>query len=122
MARHRRSRYRRSPAEWQGEHRNGVIPLLPSVGMRGPVLGNQRRHSERRSQQLQFPMNPEKIALEQRTQAITMATTVLIVDDEKDLVDLVRYHLAKEGSQCPQASDRLTALRLTHQPRPPPPP
>jgi len=63
-------------------------------------------------------MNPEKIALEQRTEAITMATTVLIVDDEKDLVDLVRYHLEKEGFQCLQASDGLTALRLTQEQRP----
>ena len=67
---------------------------------------------------MQFPMNPEKIALEQRTEAITMATTVLIVDDEKDLVDLVRYHLEKEGFQCLQASDGLTALRLTQEQRP----
>ena len=67
---------------------------------------------------MQFPMNPEKIALEQRTETTTMATTVLIVDDEKDLVDLVRYHLEKEGFQCLQASDGLTALRLTQEQRP----
>ena len=65
-----------------------------------------------------FAMNQGKIALEQRTEAITMATTVLIVDDEKDLVDLVRYHLEKEGFQCLQASDGLTALRLTQEQRP----
>jgi len=67
---------------------------------------------------LLFAMNQGKIALEQRTEAITMATTVLIVDDEKDLVDLVRYHLEKEGFQCLQASDGLTALRLTQEQRP----
>ena len=63
-------------------------------------------------------MNPEKIALEQRTETTTMATNVLIVDDEKDLVDLVRYHLEKEGFQCLQASDGLTALRLAQEQRP----
>ncbi len=63
-------------------------------------------------------MNPEKIALEQRTKTTTMATNVLIVDDEKDLVDLVRYHLEKEGFQCLQASDGLTALRLAQEQRP----
>ncbi len=63
-------------------------------------------------------MNPEKIALDQRTETTTMATKVLIVDDEKDLVDLVRYHLEKEGFQCLQASDGLTALRLAREQRP----
>ena len=63
-------------------------------------------------------MNPEKIALDQRTETTTMATNVLIVDDEKDLVDLVRYHLEKEGFQCLQASDGLTALRLAREQRP----
>src|SRR3989441_4781336 len=67
---------------------------------------------------LQFAMNPEKIALDQRTETTTMATKVLIVDDEKDLVDLVRYHLEKEGFQCLQASDGLTALRLAREQRP----
>src|SRR3989441_13169572 len=46
-----------------------------------------------------------------------MATNVLIVDDEKDLVDLVRVHLEKEGFQCLQASDGLTALRLAREQR-----
>ncbi|MCI0371993.1 MAG: response regulator [candidate division NC10 bacterium] len=47
-----------------------------------------------------------------------MATRVLIVDDEKDIVELVRYHLEKEGFQCLQAADGGTALRLTRQHRP----
>mgnify|MGYP001608322600 FL=1 len=47
-----------------------------------------------------------------------MAIKVLIVDDEKDIVELVRYHLEKEGLQCLQAADGPTALRLTRQHRP----
>ena len=32
-----------------------------------------------------------------------MSATVLIVDDEKDLVELVRYHLEKDGLTCLEA-------------------
>lgn len=47
-----------------------------------------------------------------------MAIKVLVVDDEKDIVELVRYHLEKEGYQCLQAADGPTAVRLiqAHQP------
>src|SRR3972149_6751623 len=41
-----------------------------------------------------------------------MATKVLVVDDEKDIVDLVRYHLEREGFHCRHAADGGTALRL----------
>jgi two-component system alkaline phosphatase synthesis response regulator PhoP len=41
-----------------------------------------------------------------------MAATVLIVDDEKDLVELVRYHLEKEGLKCLEARDGETALQV----------
>jgi len=37
---------------------------------------------------------------------------VLVVDDEKDLVDLVKYHLEKEGLKCLEARDGETALQL----------
>jgi len=47
-----------------------------------------------------------------------MATKVLIVDDEKDIVELVRYHLEKQGFHCLQAGDGPTALRLARQHRP----
>ncbi len=63
-------------------------------------------------------MNQGKIALDQKTETTAMATKVLIVDDEKDLVDLVRYNLEKEGFQCLLASDGLTALRLAREQRP----
>ena len=43
-----------------------------------------------------------------------MAIKVLVVDDEKDIVELVRYHLEKEGIGCVQAADGATALRLAH--------
>jgi phosphate regulon transcriptional regulator PhoB len=41
-----------------------------------------------------------------------MAGTVLVVDDERDIVELVRYHLEKEGFRCLSAADGPTALRL----------
>lgn len=41
-----------------------------------------------------------------------MAATVLIVDDEKDLVELVRYHLEKNGLTCLEARDGESALRI----------
>jgi phosphate regulon transcriptional regulator PhoB len=41
-----------------------------------------------------------------------MAATVLVVDDEKDLVDLIKYHLEKEGLKCLEARDGETALQL----------
>jgi phosphate regulon transcriptional regulator PhoB len=41
-----------------------------------------------------------------------MAGTVLVVDDERDIVELVRYHLEKEGFRCLAASDGPSALRL----------
>jgi phosphate regulon transcriptional regulator PhoB len=41
-----------------------------------------------------------------------MAATVLVVDDEKDLVDLVKYHLEKEGLKCLEARDGETALQV----------
>ncbi|MGH7407001.1 MAG: response regulator [Candidatus Methylomirabilales bacterium] len=47
-----------------------------------------------------------------------MATRVLVVDDEKDIVELVRYHLEKEGFQCLPAGDGPAALRLARQHRP----
>jgi len=47
-----------------------------------------------------------------------MPTKVLIVEDEKDILELVRYHLEKEGLQCLQAGDGPTALRLARQHRP----
>ncbi|TFG63223.1 MAG: response regulator [Nitrospirales bacterium] len=44
-----------------------------------------------------------------------MSATVLIVDDEKDLVDLVRYHLEKDGLKCLEARDGETALQLARE-------
>ena len=41
-----------------------------------------------------------------------MKRTVLIVDDEKDLVDLIRYHLEKAGLCCLEARDGESALLL----------
>jgi phosphate regulon transcriptional regulator PhoB len=41
-----------------------------------------------------------------------MAATVLVVDDEKDLVDLVKYHLEKEGLKCLEARDGEMALQV----------
>jgi phosphate regulon transcriptional regulator PhoB len=47
-----------------------------------------------------------------------MASKVLVVEDEKDIAELVRYHLEREGFHCLQAGDGPTALRLTRQHRP----
>jgi phosphate regulon transcriptional regulator PhoB len=44
-----------------------------------------------------------------------MAATVLVVDDEKDLVDLVKYHLEKEGLKCLEARDGETALQMANE-------
>ena len=44
-----------------------------------------------------------------------MAATVLIVDDEKDLVELVKYHLEKEGLKCLEARDGETALQMARE-------
>ncbi len=41
-----------------------------------------------------------------------MSATVLVVDDEKDLLDLVRYHLEKSGLTCLEARDGETALQV----------
>lgn len=41
-----------------------------------------------------------------------MAVKVLVVDDEKDIVELVCYHLEKEGFQCLRARDGTSALQL----------
>jgi DNA-binding response OmpR family regulator len=41
-----------------------------------------------------------------------MSVTVLIVDDEKDLVELIRYHLEKNGLTCLEARDGESALLL----------
>ncbi len=47
-----------------------------------------------------------------------MAATVLVVDDEKDLVELVRYHLEKEGLKCFEAHDGETALQVARERHP----
>lgn len=47
-----------------------------------------------------------------------MALKALIVDDERDLVELVRFHLEKEGLTCLQTGDGVTALRLVREQRP----
>ncbi|MDR4495931.1 MAG: response regulator [Nitrospirales bacterium] len=41
-----------------------------------------------------------------------MSATVLVVDDEKDLLDLVKYHLEKSGLKCLEARDGESALQV----------
>ncbi len=41
-----------------------------------------------------------------------MSATVLVVDDEKDLVELVKYHLEKSGLKCLEARDGESALQV----------
>ena len=47
-----------------------------------------------------------------------MAATVLVVDDEKDLVELVKYHLEKDGLKCLEARDGETALQMAKESTP----
>ena len=47
-----------------------------------------------------------------------MTVKALLVDDEQAIVDLVRYHLEKEGMQCLEAADGKAALRLAREHRP----
>lgn len=47
-----------------------------------------------------------------------MTQKALIVDDEQAIVDLVRYHVEKEGLQCIEAKDGETALRIAREQKP----
>jgi two-component system phosphate regulon response regulator PhoB len=47
-----------------------------------------------------------------------MPQTVLVVDDERDIVELVRYHLAKAGYRVVSASDGHQAVELARRGRP----
>jgi len=38
--------------------------------------------------------------------------TILLVEDERDIVELVRYHLEKDGMRCRHAPDGVAGLRL----------
>ena len=44
--------------------------------------------------------------------------TILVVDDEKDILDLVSYNLEEEGFVIVKASDGLSALKLTEKKHP----
>ncbi len=47
-----------------------------------------------------------------------MTQSVLIVDDEPDILELVRFHVEKEGLQCHLAKDGEVALRLARSEKP----
>ena len=47
-----------------------------------------------------------------------MPAKILVVEDDKDIVKLVRYHLEKAGFRVASASDGLEALRAVLQERP----
>jgi phosphate regulon transcriptional regulator PhoB len=47
-----------------------------------------------------------------------MLAKVLVIDDEKDIVSLLRYHLEKSGFQCLEGMDGPTALRLVREHHP----
>jgi phosphate regulon transcriptional regulator PhoB len=47
-----------------------------------------------------------------------MLAKVLVIDDEKDIVSLLRYHLEKAGFQCLEGMDGAAALRLVREHRP----
>ena len=47
-----------------------------------------------------------------------MLAKVLVIDDEKDIVSLLRYHLEKAGFQCLEGMDGTVALRLVREHHP----
>jgi DNA-binding response OmpR family regulator len=47
-----------------------------------------------------------------------MLAKVLVIDDEKDIVSLLRYHLEKAGFQCLEGMDGAVALRLVREHHP----
>jgi phosphate regulon transcriptional regulator PhoB len=47
-----------------------------------------------------------------------MLAKVLVIDDEKDIVSLLRYHLEKSGFHCLEGMDGTTALRLVREHHP----
>jgi phosphate regulon transcriptional regulator PhoB len=47
-----------------------------------------------------------------------MFAKVLVIDDEKDIVSLLRYHLEKAGFQCLEGMDGAIALRLVREHHP----
>ena len=47
-----------------------------------------------------------------------MLAKVLVIDDEKDIVSLLRYHLEKAGFQCQEGTDGAIALRLVREHHP----
>jgi phosphate regulon transcriptional regulator PhoB len=47
-----------------------------------------------------------------------MFAKVLVIDDEKDIVSLLRYHLEKSGFQCLEGMDGSAALRLVREHHP----
>jgi len=49
---------------------------------------------------------------------ILSAHTVLVVDDEQDLLDLIEYNLKKEGYKVLKAEDGLEALKIAKEHKP----
>jgi phosphate regulon transcriptional regulator PhoB len=47
-----------------------------------------------------------------------MLAKVLVIDDEKDIVTLLRYHLEKSGFQCLEGMDGAAALRMVREHHP----
>ena len=47
-----------------------------------------------------------------------MAKKVLVVDDEKNIVDIIKYNLKKEGYEVMTAGDGEEALRLNEEFKP----
>ncbi|WP_454062799.1 response regulator [Candidatus Nitrospira salsa] len=47
-----------------------------------------------------------------------MAQSVLVVDDEPDILELVRFHIEKEGLHCLEAMEGESALRLAREKKP----
>jgi len=49
---------------------------------------------------------------------VTAARKILVIEDERDILDLVRHYLEKEGFRTRTAADGLAGLAATRQERP----
>lgn len=58
------------------------------------------------------------IAAPTRRDPVASATRVVVVEDEQDLLDLVRYNLAKEGYQIQTSTTGEEALRIVRSEKP----
>ena len=74
------------------------------------VLEKYERLNKRRNQPAKVLSGGERRLLE-ISRALVMRPSILLVDDEPDILEIIRFNLEKEGYQIKMASDGLAALR-----------